>query len=144
MFAQSFVQRAEFMTRYQNAMTAEAFVDALIQSVQTNGVNLSSERTNLIGAYNSGVDVTQSRAAVVKAMADNTVFKQSQYNAAFVLTEYFGYLRRDAESGGQSFWLNVLNSTGDYRGMVCSFITATEYQNRFSQIVSHTNSECGQ
>ena len=33
---------------------------------------------------------------------------------------------------------------GNYRGMVCSFITAREYQLRFSNIVLRSNSECGQ
>jgi hypothetical protein len=143
-FAQSFVQRAEFTTKYQNAMTAETFVDALIQSVQAQGVDLSSERTNLIGSYNSGADLIQARAAVVRTMADNAAFKQAQYNQAFVLTEYFGYLRRDPEAGGYTFWVGVLNSDGNYRGMVCSFITSTEYQNRFSQVVTRSNGDCAQ
>ena len=80
----------------------------------------------------------------MRAIADNAVFKQSQYNQAFVLTEYFGYLRRDPDPGGYTFWLNVLNvgDPGNYRGMVCSFVTSTEYQRRFSQVLSHSNSEC--
>jgi hypothetical protein len=67
-----------------------------------------------------------------------------------VLTEYFGYLRRNPDQGGYDFWLNVLNESGrnggpaNYRAMVCSFITSTEYQRRFSAIVSHGNAECGQ
>ena len=67
-----------------------------------------------------------------------------------MLTEYFGYLRRNPDQGGYDFWLNVLNESGrngnpaNYRGMVCSFITSTEYQRRFSAIVSHGNAECGQ
>ena len=143
-FAQNFVQRADFTTRYQNAMTAEAFVDALLQGVQSSGGDLSGERANLIGTYNQGADLVTSRAAVVKLVADNATFKQSQYNQAFVLTEYFAYLRRDAEPGGYSFWVNVLNSgdPGNYRGMVCSFVTSAEYQKRFSQIVSRSNGEC--
>jgi len=34
----------------------------------------------------------------------------------------------------------VLNNgdDGNYRGMVCSFITSAEYQKRFSQVVSHS------
>jgi len=142
-FAQNFVQRAEFMTKYQNATTAGAFVEALIQSVGGQGVDLDGERTNLIGAYDAGADLTQSRAAVLKLVADNAAFKQSQYNAAFVLTEYFGYLRRDAEDGGYTFWVGVLNSAGNYRGMVCSFITSREYQERFSQVVTRSNNDCG-
>jgi hypothetical protein len=42
------------------------------------------------------------------------------------------------------FWLNVLNNKvpGNYRSMVCAFITSKEYQERFSSVVTHTNSEC--
>ena len=78
-------------------------------------------------------------------MADNTCVEAAEYNAAFVLTEYFGYLRRDPEPEGYDFWLNVLNNgePGNYRGMVCSFITSTEYQQRFSSVVTHSNAECG-
>jgi hypothetical protein len=145
-FARDFVQRAAFVTKYQGAMTAEAFVDALLQSVQSSGANLGDQRDSLIGLYNQGTDLVTNRAAVVKALADNATFKQSQYNRSFVLTEYFAYLRRDIDQGGYEFWLNVLNNRepGNYRGMVCSFVTSAEYQNRFSAIVSHGNGECGQ
>jgi hypothetical protein len=144
-FAQNFVQRAEFMTKYSGAVTAESFVDALILSVQSSGGDLSGERSNLIGIYNQASDLVTSRAAVVRSLADNATFKQSQYTKAFVLTEYFSYLQRDAEPDGYSFWVNVLNNgdPGNYRGMVCSFVTSTEYQNRFSAVVSHGNGECG-
>ena len=145
-FAQSFVQRGEFTTKYQAHTTAASFVDALIQNVQSSGVDLGAERDSLIAAYNSGSSTEASRAAVVRTIADNATFKQSQYNSAFVLTEYFSYLRRDAEQNGYNFWVNVLNNAdpGNYRGMVCSFTTSAEYQKRFSSVVSHTNAECGQ
>jgi hypothetical protein len=115
----------------------------LIQSVQS--VDLSGDRDGLIATYNSGSSMGVSRAAVVKMLADNATFKQSQYNQAFVLTEYFAYLRRDVDQGGYDFWVQVLNTgdPGNYRGMVCSFITSAEYQKRFSQIVSRSNGECG-
>lgn len=145
-FAQNFVQRIEFTTKYRASTTAASFVDALIQNVQSSGGDLSGERTNLINAYNGAGNTVDSRAAVVRAIADNVMFKQSQYNAAFVLTEYFGYLRRDPDQNGYDFWLNILNNgdPGNYRGMVCSFTTATEYQRRFSSVITHTNAECGQ
>ena len=94
--------------------------------------------------YNKGADITESRAAVVRSIADNSIFKQAHYNSAFVLTDYFGYLRRDAEPDGYNFWLNVVNSLGDYRGLVCSFITSAEYQHRFGTILSRNNAECSQ
>ncbi len=81
---------------------------------------------------------------MVRALADNPAFKQSQNNKAFVLTEYFSYLRREIDLNGYTFWVDVLNTAdpGNYRGMVCSFVTSMEYQNRFSQAVSHSNGEC--
>jgi hypothetical protein len=62
--------------------------------------------------------------------------------------QYFGYLRRDADTGGYAFWLNVLknqvpNDSTGYRSMVCAFITSREYQERFSPIVPRNNGECG-
>ena len=72
-------------------------------------------------------------------------FAQAEYNKAFVLMEYFGYLRRNPDTGGYDFWLNVLNGreAGNYRGMVCAFLTSSEYQLRFSSVVTHSNAECG-
>lgn len=145
-FSQSFVARSEFITKYQANTTAVSFVDAVILTVQMqpSGVNLSSEIANLITAYNGQSNTVDSRAAVVRAVADNAIFKQAQFNPAFVLTEYFGYLRRDPDLNGYNFWLNVLTTgdPGNYRGMVCSFVTSTEYQRRFSTVVSHGNGEC--
>jgi hypothetical protein len=130
--------------KYQLSDSAETFVDALLQTVQQAlGVDLSSTRDDLLRSYSSGSNREQSRAATIRALADDATFKQSQYNAAFVLTEYFGYLRRDPDESGYNFWLHVLNGQHDgYRGMVCSFVTSTEYQQRFSSVVTHHNSEC--
>jgi hypothetical protein len=145
-FAQSFVERPEFMQKYQTNLTAESLVDALIQNVgQVSGLDLTSQRDNLVSAYNGGANLNQSRGFVVRAMADSSTLSQANYNSAFVLTEYFGYLRRDPDQAGYNFWLNALNTApGSYRGMVCSFVTSAEYQKRFSGVVSRSNGECGQ
>jgi len=140
LFTQSFVQRAEFTAKYQNALTAETFVDALIQNVnQAAGfgvVDLSGVLDSLIAAYNSGVNLNESRMLVLRVIADNAAFKQSQYNAAFVLIEYFGYLQREPDQSGYDFWLTILNSGEEntYRSLVCSFITSAEYQRRFGSV----------
>lgn len=146
-FAQNFVQRAEFVSRYQASTTADTFVDALIANVlQATGQNLSSQRSALIARYNSGTSQAQSRSFVLRDLTESTAVRNATYNSAFVLTEYFGYLRRNPDQAGYDFWLNVLNNgdPNNYQGMVCSFITSTEYQRRFSVIVSHNNTECGQ
>ena len=69
----------------------------------------------------------------------------SQYNPAFVLMQYFGYLHRDLDRDGYDFWLDVVNNRepNNYHGMVCSFITSTEYQLRFGTSVTRSNADCG-
>jgi hypothetical protein len=150
-FVEEFVQRSEFTAKYHDAVMAETFVDGLLQAMLGDvQVDLSSQREALIAAYNSPAnngDLNQSRRAVLQGVADRTEFRSAVYNPSFVLMEYFGYLRRDVDHDGFAFWVNVLNAEqgrepGNYRGMVCSFITSTEYQQRFGQIVTRSNTEC--
>lgn len=143
-FAEAFVSRAEFMSRYENNLTADSFVDALLANVQATGIDLSSQRESLISHYTAGTSLTESRAFVLRDVSENTAVRVAHYNAAFVEIEYFGYLHRNADAQGRTFWLNVLNNgdPGNYRGMVCSFVTSAEYQHRFSSVVSSSNSDC--
>jgi predicted extracellular nuclease len=145
-FAASFVQRAEFVQRYQTQTTAGSFVAALIENAQSLGLDLSDRQGSLLNAYNAGSNTVASRALVLRAIADDASFKQSLYNQAFVLSEYFAYLRRDPDANGYNFWLNVLENgdRGNYGGMVCSFVNSAEYQRRFSMIVSRSSNQCEQ
>ncbi len=145
-FANVFVGRSEFVARYQAQATAESFVDALLANVLTvSGVDLRGERLALISKYNQGDSLNAARAGVVRQLSDTEAFRQAEYNRAFVLTEYFSYLRRDPDQGGFDFWVNVLDNRepGNFRGMVCAFITSAEYQLRFSSTVSRNDEECG-
>jgi hypothetical protein len=65
---------------------------------------------------------------------------QAEFNRAFVLMQYFGYLRRnpndspDADFSGYNFWLNKLKSfDGNFVNaeMVKAFISSAEYRQRF-------------
>jgi hypothetical protein len=146
-FALVFVGRPAFVSRYPRSMTAQQFVDALLATEQqASGVDLSSERSMLISEYD-GTD--NGRATILRQVADNTGFAEAEYNPIFVLTQYFGYLRRDFDPNGFFFWLDQVNhcpiaNVGAQHAMVCSFITSLEYQNRFSAMVTHTNQECPQ
>jgi hypothetical protein len=145
-FADAFVQRPEFAQKYGAKTTAESFIDALVQTVQqSSGADLSNQRGALIATYNAGSNINESRSLAVRAAIDDASFKSAEYNRSFVQMQYFGYLKRDPEQAGFDFWLNVLNNKepGNYRGMVCSFITSAEYQQRFSPAVTHSNRECG-
>jgi CSLREA domain-containing protein len=144
-FAASFVERAEFQQLYPLTMSGEVYVDALLrQAEESSGLDLSGERASLLALYNSGANPTGSRSAVLREVVEGARFKQTQYNAAFVLMEYLGYLGRNPDREGYEFWLNVLNSgqRNNYGGMVCSFITSAEYQRRFSSVMTRSNGDC--
>jgi predicted extracellular nuclease len=143
--AAQFVERAEFRQKYEGRNSAEGFVDALLTNVeQASGVDLSGQRSTLIAKYNTGTNLNESRSMVLRETIEQAAFRDAEYNSSFVLMEYFGYLKRDPEAEGYQFWLNVLNNKepGNYLGMVCSFITSTEYQSRFASFISHSNREC--
>jgi len=141
--AEEFVQRTEFTQKYSPNSSHSEFVDALIKSVRDkSGVDLSNQRAALIADY----DANNNRGRVLRLVTDDTAFAAAEYNRAFVLMEYFGYLRRDPDEAGYQFWLNVLNNRvpNNYRAMVCAFLTSREYQERFSSVVTRSDAECGQ
>lgn len=145
-YALAFVQRAEFLNKYNGQTSADAFVNAVIATVQqSSGVDLNPVRNNMISQYNSGgSDLNLSRARALRVAVDAQAFTSAEYNPAFVLMQYFGYLRRDPDQDGYNFWLDVLNNreVNNYRGMVCAFITSAEYQLRFGSAVTKNDHGC--
>ena len=128
------------------SQTATQFVDALVQSVlNSSGLDLTARKPELMSEYNAGLNQTDARARVVVKLIDYAEYRQAEFNAAFVLAQYFGYLRRNPDEGGYQFWLEVLNThvPNNYWAMVCAFITSAEYQTRFSPQVTRSNQDCG-
>ena len=140
-FSQAFVQRTRFTTAYPNATTPAAFVDALFVK---NGVTpTTSERNTAIGEFQGAADISNvtNRAKAFRDVAENSSLATQEKNRAFVLMQYFGYLRRDPNNGngdtdytGYDFWLGKLSAAnGNFISaeMVKAFITSPEYLNRF-------------
>lgn len=136
-FINRFVLGAEFAANYPTSMTADQYVNQL--NAQAGSVLSTSERTALINGLNSG---QETRATVLRKIAENQAFTNAEMNRAFVLMQYFGYLRRNpndapnSDFSGYDFWLNKLGQfNGDYRTaeMVKAFIASMEYRNRFGQ-----------
>jgi len=143
-FANNSVQRNAFLTVYPITMTAAQYVDAL--NANTGNSLTQSQRDTLVTGMQGS---TETRGSVLRKIADNQAFIDREYSASFVLTEYFGYLRRDPDQDGFDFWLGQVDrfpirDVGIQHAMVCSFITSAEYQQRFSSVVTHTNNECPQ
>jgi CSLREA domain-containing protein len=135
-FAGEWVNRAEFKAAYDPLSNA-AYVNALYTNAGI--VPPQAKRDSLVSALDAA---TENRAAVLLEVASDATFMQQQQNAAFVLMQYFGYLRRDpnaapdSDFNGYNFWLNKLNQfNGDYNAaeMVKAFIVSGEYRQRFGQ-----------
>ncbi len=80
------------------------------------------------------------RAQALRLIVESEFLRMEEFNRAFVMMEYFGYLRRnpddlpDTNLGGFNFWLAKLNQfNGNFisADMVKAFITSTEYRGRF-------------
>jgi hypothetical protein len=77
---------------------------------------------------------TETRATVLRKVAELEELGLREFNIAFVQMQYFGYLRRDPDTAGFNFWLNKLNAfNGDFRAaeMVKAFLLSSEYRQRF-------------
>lgn len=143
--ASAFVERPEFKRRFPSAMRPAEFVDTLTASLaQTTGVDLSSERSLLIGLLD---DSANGRAAVLTRVASDQRVVDAHYNNALVLFQYFTHLRRSPDDAGYNSWVNTLKSkplrdTDAARLLVCNFINSAEYQNRFGMVATHQSREC--
>jgi hypothetical protein len=124
-FVKDFMATQEFKQKYDQVVDPAAYVDALSL---TAGVTLSN-RDELVQALQSS---QKTRAEVLRAVAESPEVGAKFFNKAFVLMQYFGYLRRDADILYLD-WVEVLNQTGDYRVMVSGFLNSIEYRQRFNQ-----------
>lgn len=134
-FANEFVNRPEFLALYPTTMSPSQFVDML--NANTGGSLSQAERDTLVNELSSGV---KNRAQVLRAVAEDAEFRAREFNRAFVLMQYFGYLRRnpndqpDTDLSGYNFWLQKLNQFGgnfEQAEMVKAFISSAEYRRRF-------------
>ncbi len=143
-FTEAFVQNGEFLGVYPVTLNGSDYIDKLIATVLTgSGVDLTSKKPDLQNEYLMELSQTSSRARVLRRLVGYTEFVNAEFNRAFVATEYYGYLRRTPDTGGFNFWLGLLNANpGNFRSMVCSFITSDEYQKRFGLFVTRSNAEC--
>lgn len=141
-FAADFVTRARFASAYPATLTPTEFVDALI--AKADFTPTATERQAFIAEFGEGATSadTSARARVVRGIAENGTFSDQELNNAFVLMEYFGYLRRNPydppeltlDYAGYNFWLGKLNQfNGNFVNaeMVKSFIVSGEYRGRF-------------
>jgi hypothetical protein len=139
-FTAEFVQRSRFITAFATSMTPAQFVDKLfLNAGVTPAANDRTVAINEFGLATTTVDVAM-RSRALRDVAEDATLNQLEFNRAFVLMQFLGYLRRnpndapDADYTGYDFWLTKLNQfNGNYANaeMVKAFILSSEYRQRF-------------
>jgi hypothetical protein len=133
-FIAGFVERSRFVTKYPLSMTPAQFVDGL--NTNTGGALSQLERDQLVNDLGLGI---KTRAQVLRAIAEDADLFNAEFTRAFVLLQYFGYLRRnpndapDSDYSGYDFWLTKLNQfNGNFINaeMVKAFLHSAEYRQR--------------
>jgi hypothetical protein len=142
-FAAAFGARASLATALPTSLTPAQFVDGLYSNAQITSPP-STERTAAINEFGGAANTadTAARGRALRRVAENTTLDQQEFRRAFVLMQYFGYLRRnpndppDTDYTGFDFWLDKLN---DFNGnfvnaeLVKAFLDSLEYRQRFVQ-----------
>ncbi len=148
-YLHEFVSRTEFVSQFPQGMAAPEYVSRLF--LNAGATPTQAETVDAVNKYGAGD--AAGRAAALRSVVESGSVFNAEYNSAFVLMQYFGYLRRDPNSGpdqdfaGYDFWLAKLNSlslpTEDMRidaqaqarvqraEMVRAFIESIEYRQRF-------------
>jgi len=144
-YAAAFGARPSLASVLPTSLTPEQFVDGLYTNAGVASPP-AAERTAAINEFAGAGNTadTAARGRALRRVAENPTLNQQELNRAFVLMQYYGYLRRNPydppeatlDYQGYNFWLGKLNQfNGNYvdAEMVKAFLVSTEYRQRFVQ-----------
>ncbi|HEY0077726.1 MAG TPA: hypothetical protein VGB73_03700 [Pyrinomonadaceae bacterium] len=129
-FIDALVEGAQFKTAHEGKSAGQV-VDALYANAKLEPK--ADERLSLVAGIERGAE---SYASGLRRVAEDRALRRREYNAAFVLAHYYGYLRRapddppDKNLDGFNFWLRLLESNGDERSLSRAFMESGEYKDR--------------
>lgn len=144
-YAAAFGARPSLTSVLPTSLTPAQFVDGLYLNAGVASPP-TAERTAAIDEFAGAVNTadTAARGRALRRVAENSTLNQQELNRAFVLMQYYGYLRRNPydppeatlDYQGYNFWLGKLNQfNGNYvdAEMVKAFLVSGEYRQRFNQ-----------
>ncbi len=119
------------MTKEFDGLSNGDYVDRLLTNARLTGND--KLRQELTTGLDQGHDT---KASVLRKIVDNRELYKREYNTAFVLTHYYGYLDRNPndppDSGleGLNYWRSILDNSKDYRSISRAFLESNEYKKR--------------
>jgi len=121
-FIADFMARPEFAANY-NSLSNQNYIDTLLSMA---GVVLPNRQALIDGLNNN----TLTRAQILRQIVESAEVSQKFSNQAFVVMEYFGFLRRDPDALYLN-WISTLDGGASSRTMVNGFLNSLEYRQRF-------------
>ena len=125
-FSAEFMTRSEFTNKYGASLNDPAgYVDSLLATV--NLPNHPSRDTWVTGLTNG----TLTRGQVLRQLVESVEVSARFKNEAFVIMNYFGFLRRDPDAAFTT-WIQIFNHTNDKRVLINGFLNSVEFRLRFA------------
>ncbi len=124
-YIEEFMNRQEFSNIYHPTFNNPmAYVDTLLQRADL--PNHPRRAEWIAGLTNN----TLTRAQVLRQLIESAELYGKYVNEAFIVMNYFGFLRRDPDAA-YLVWLNTFNQTMDDRVIINGFVNSLEYRLRF-------------
>ena len=126
-FIANLMARGDFSVAGLIGISNLQYVDRLIANT---GLAFSN-RDALVASLDTA---QKTRAQVLQEIVDSFQFVNDTltFSRAYILAQYFGYLRRNPDTTGYNMWLDYLTAhPRDFRTMVNGFVNSNEYRSRF-------------
>ena len=118
----------EWRRRYSPQASQAAYVERLFRSAQVQPT--AAERAALVNNLDGG---KMTRAEAAMQVADHPAVLKREADGAYVVLQYFGFLRRGPEPDGFQAWLRVLrNDPQGHLKVITGLLTSAEYRSRFA------------
>jgi hypothetical protein len=122
-----FMNRPEFKNLYDVTLNnPTAYVDKLLA---TSVLPNHPRRAEWIAGLTNN---TLTRAQVLRQFVESTEVFTKYVNEAFIVMNYFGFLRRNPDAAYQA-WIQIFNQSNDDKGIISGFMNSAEYRHRFGQ-----------
>jgi hypothetical protein len=123
---QAFLDSGEFQSSFGSNLTNGQFVERMY-----NNILLRSSDPGELNAWVGGLNSGQlTKAQVALSLLDSEEFQGLflSQNRVDISLLYFDMLQRDADAGGFSNWVEVLNSGASLTAVIDGFLNSPEYR----------------
>ncbi len=129
-FIQDFMSRPGFTSIY-NELSNNAYVQKLFDTAGLSQITIQGSVQTVATMQQAMANGGKSRAQVLREIVESAEVDAKYYVQAFVVMQYFGYLRRDPDALYLDWITTMQGDPNNYRQMVNGFVNSIEYRSRF-------------